>query len=164
MSFKDFASKIEDYFGLTLKEDAPSEKVSNADEDAYLEEKAKDRGLCSKEEYEALRAAFEESKKESDDQDTNYGGYIPVSITATRILDKKAGLAWSTTDHSGEKVPVYAMGSGAFMFDGEYDDTDVAVRMGEAMGFNGKDSKPKKEVEKKSKKPSGVGLKAPKKN
>lgn len=109
-----------------------------------------------------MEETFEESKKAPEQQNTNYGEYIPVSITATRILDKKAGLAWSTTDHSGEKVPVYAMGSGAIMFDGEYDDTDVAVRLGEAMGFNGKDSKPKEQVEKKAKKPSGVGLEAPK--
>lgn len=111
---------------------------------------------------EVMEDAFEESKKAPEQQNTNYGEYIPISITATRILDKKVGLAWSTTDHSGEKVPVYAMGSGAIMFDGEYDDTDVAVRLGEAMGFNGKDSKPKEQVEKKAKKPSGVGLEAPK--
>ena len=133
--------------------------ITNAQEEDYLAKQAEDRLLCSKEEYEALKTAFEESKKDSDDQNTNYGGYTPIAITATRILNKKSGLAWTTTDHSGDKVPVYAMGSGAYMFDGEFDDTDVAVRIGEAMGFNGKVAGPKDDVEKKTKKPVGVGLK-----
>lgn len=162
MTFEAFAPKIEDFFGLKLDKNAPSEKISVEQEEDYLKKQAENRSLCSQEEYKALEEAFEESKKAPEQQNTNYGEYIPVSITATRILDKKAGLAWSTTDHSGEKVPVYAMGSGAIMFDGEYDDTDVAVRLGEAMGFNGKDSKAKEQVEKKAKKPSGVGLEAPK--
>ena len=53
---------------------------------------AKNRMLCSKEEYDMLKAAFEETKKEYDNQNVNYGGYIPVSITATRIVDKKSRL------------------------------------------------------------------------
>ncbi|WP_245871528.1 alkaline phosphatase [Streptococcus penaeicida] len=162
MTFEEFAPKIEEFFGLKLDKSAPSEKVSVEQEEDYLKKQEENRSLCSQEEYKALEDAFEESKKAPEQQNTNYGEYIPVSITATRILDKKAGLAWSTTDHSGEKVPVYAMGSGAIMFDGEYDDTDVAIRVAEAMGFNGKDSKANKKVEKKAQKPSGVGLEAPK--
>ena len=159
MTFEEFVPKIEDFFGLKLDANAPSENVSNAQEDAYREAQEKDRLLCSKEEYEELKAAFEESKKEADDQNVNYGGYIPVSITATRILNKKAGLAWTTTDHAGEKVPVYAMGAKAKMFDGEYDDTDVAIRIGEAMGFNPEPSDKHDHAEEKQEKPTGVGLK-----
>lgn len=162
LSFEEFAPKIEDYFGLKLDSKAPSEVVTNEQEEDYLEKQAKDRLLCSKEEYEELKKAFEESKKEGENQNVKYGGYIPVSITATRILNKKAGLAWTTTDHSGDKVPVYAMGSGAYMFDGEFDDTDVAIRLGEAMGFNGKPAGQKDEMETETKKPTGVGTKHPK--
>lgn len=75
------------------------------------------------------------------------------------MLDKKAGLAWTTTDHSGDKVPVYAMGSGLKMFDGEYDDTDISIRLGEAMGFNGDSKDAEEQVETETKKPTGVGLK-----
>ncbi len=49
------------------------------------------------------------------------------------------------------------MGSGAYMFDGEYDDTDVAIRVGEAMGFNGDPAKAREQVETETKKPTGVG-------
>ena len=158
LTFEEFAPQIEAFFGLKLDANAPSENVSNAQEDAYREAQEKDRLLCSKEEYEELKVAFEESKKDADDQNVNYGGYIPVSITATRILNKKAGLAWTTTDHSGEKIPVYAMGAGAKMFDGEYDDTDVAIRIGEAMGFNPERSDDHDHAEESHEKPTGVGL------
>ena len=158
MSFEEFAPKIEAFFGLKLDPNAPTENVSNSLEDAYREAQEKNRLLCSKEEYADLKKAFEESKKDADDQNVNYGGYIPVSITATRILNKKAGLAWTTTDYSGEKIPVYAIGSGAKMFDGKYDDTDVAIRIGEAMGFNPEPTNAHDHVEESQEKPTGVGL------
>ena len=158
LTFEEFAPKIEAFFGLKLDPNAPTENVSNSQEDAYREAQEKKRLLCSKEEYAELKKAFEESKKDADDQNVNYGGYIPVSITATRILNKKAGLAWTTTDHSGEKIPVYAMGAGAKMFDGEYDDTDVAIRIGEAMGFNPEPTNAHDHVEESQEKPTGVGL------
>ena len=159
LTFEEFAPKIEAFFGLKLDPNAPTENVSNSQEDAYREAQEKKRLLCSKEEYAELKKAFEESKKDADDQNINYGGYIPVSITATRILNKKAGLAWTATDHSGEKIPVYAIGSGAKMFDGEYDDTDVAIRIGQAMGFNPERSDKHDHAEEKQEKPTGVGLK-----
>lgn len=158
LSFEEFAPKIEAFFGLKLDPNAPTENVSNSLEDAYREAQEKNRLLCSKEEYADLKKAFEESKKDADDQNVNYGGYIPVSITATRILNKKAGLAWTTTNHSGEKIPVYAIGAGAKMFDGEYDDTDVAIRIGEAMGFNPEPTNAHDHVEESQEKPTGVGL------
>ena len=158
LTFEEFAPKIEAFFGLKLDPNAPTENVSNSQEDAYREAQEKKRLLCSKEEYAELKKAFEESKKDADDQNVNYGGYIPVSITATRILNKKAGLAWTTTDHSGEKIPVYAMGAKAKMFDGEYDDTDVAIRIGEAMGFNPEPTNAHDHVEESQEKPTGVGL------
>ena len=158
LTFEEFAPKIEAFFGLKLDPNAPTENVSNSQEDAYREAQEKKRLLCSKEEYAELKKAFEESKKDADDQNVNYGGYIPVSITATRILNKKAGLAWTTTDHSGEKIPVYAMGAGAKMFDGEYDDTDVAIRIGEAMGFNPEPTNAHDHVEESQEKRTGVGL------
>ena len=51
------------------------------------------------------------------------------------------------------------MGAKAKMFDGEYDDTDVAIRIGEAMGFNPEPSEKHDHAEEKQEKPTGVGLK-----
>ena len=159
LTFEEFAPQIEDYFGLVLDPDAPSEDVTNAESEAYAEELAKNRLKCSKEEYNELKTAFDETKKSEDEQNVSYGVYVQIAITATRLLDKKAGLAWTTTDHSGDKVPVYAMGSGAKMFDGEYDDTDISIRLGEAMGFNSDSKDAEEQVETETKKPTGVGLK-----
>lgn len=158
LSFEEFASQITAFFGLVLDPNAPAETGTEAAVEAYKEQQESNRLICSQEEYQELKTSFEESKKASEEQNVQYGGYDPVSITATHILDKKAGLAWTTTAHAGEKVPVYAMGSGAYMFDGEFDDTDVAVRLGEAMGFNGEVAGPKDQMETETKKPVGVGL------
>ena len=50
------------------------------------------------------------------------------------------------------------MGCMDYTFDGECDDTDVAVRSGEAMGSHGEVAGPKEQMETETKKPVGVGL------
>jgi len=64
-----------------------------------------------------------------------YGGYNPLAVTATRILNNKAGLAWTTWSHTGIVVPVYAIGAGAEMFSGYYDNTDIPKKIATAMGL-----------------------------
>jgi alkaline phosphatase len=83
-------------------------------------------------ELEELRAAFAQSMKPKDrrkrDRDylRRYGPYEPLSVTATRILGRKAGISWSSFGHSGADVPVFARGEGALRFAGEYGNTDIA--------------------------------------
>ena len=78
-----------------------------------------------------LRAAFAQSMKPKDQRkrDRNYlrryGPYEPLSVTATRILGRKAGISWSSFGHSGADVPVFAQGAGSASFAGEYDNTEV---------------------------------------
>ncbi|MEC0235131.1 alkaline phosphatase [Paenibacillus kribbensis] len=99
----------------------------------------KDPYLLTESEYHEMGAAFKETMKAPEDridsQETlvRYGGYEPLTITATRILNKKAGLAWTTVEHTGEKIPVYAIGASAKMFDGHFDNTDIAIRLNAAM-------------------------------
>lgn len=82
-------------------------------------------------EHEELRAAFVQSLKPKDrrkrDRDylRRYGPYEPVSVTATRILGRKAGISWSSFGHSGADVPVFARGEGAPRFAGEYGNKDI---------------------------------------
>lgn len=64
-----------------------------------------------------------------------YGGSYPLAVTATRILNNKAGLAFSTWSHTGIPVPVYAIGAGAEAFDGYYDNTDIPKKIAKAMGI-----------------------------
>jgi alkaline phosphatase len=48
--------------------------------------------------------------------------------------NKKAGLGWTSHDHTGIPVPVYAIGAGSEFFGGKYDNTDLPKRLCQAMG------------------------------
>ncbi len=58
-----------------------------------------------------------------------YGGYNPVSVTLTHILNEKAGLGWTSYAHTGVPVSTFAMGNGQENFGGYYDNTDIAKRL-----------------------------------
>lgn len=58
-----------------------------------------------------------------------YGYYDPFTVTITHILNNKAGIDWTSYSHTGVPVPVFALGSGQYEFNGYYDNTDVAKRI-----------------------------------
>lgn len=58
-----------------------------------------------------------------------YGGYEPLSIRLTTILNNKAGLAWTSYSHTGVPVQTSAIGVGAQLFNGYYDQTDIHGKM-----------------------------------
>ncbi len=62
-----------------------------------------------------------------------YGGREPLTVVFTRILAHEAGLDWSTYGHTAVPVPVYAAGAGAELFNGSYDNTDIAKKLAEIM-------------------------------
>lgn len=64
-----------------------------------------------------------------------YGGYEPLTVTITHILNQKAGLAWTSYKHTGVPVSTSAMGAGAELFNGYYDNTEVALKIMAAMGI-----------------------------
>lgn len=91
-----------------------------------------DKGLeLSRREWRQLERAFTDSmhhKKLKPDDELIlmlYGGQEPLTITAMRILNAKAGLKWSTFSHTGAAVPVFALGVGREQFNGYYDNTDI---------------------------------------
>lgn len=55
-----------------------------------------------------------------------YSYFNPISITTTHILNQKAGLDWTSNEHTALPVPVFAMGEGELLFQGNYDNTDIA--------------------------------------
>jgi len=93
-------------------------------------------GLYSLSESESneLRQAFAQSMlpREQRKRDRKYlrryGPYEPLSVTATRILNRKARITWSSFGHSSADVPVFAHGAGSAIFAGEYDNTEVASK------------------------------------
>jgi alkaline phosphatase len=82
-----------------------------------------------------LRAAFQAVKSGEKPSDPAgaarfqqlYGGCNPLSITASRILARRAGLTWGAYSHTGTPVPIRAMGVGGELFGGEIDNTDVGL-------------------------------------
>ena len=91
-------------------------------------------------ELSAVKAAFErsmkgEKEKSGDEMDYRaYGGYEPLAVTLTHILDNKAGIGWTSYSHTGVPVVTSAMGPGSQAFTGYYDNTDVAKKLMAAMG------------------------------
>lgn len=67
-----------------------------------------------------------------------YGGYEPLTVTITHLLNNKAGLGWTSYKHTGVPVSSSAMGVGAEVFNGYYDNTDVAKKIMSVMGIAAK--------------------------
>ncbi|CFY08160.1 Alkaline phosphatase [Syntrophomonas zehnderi OL-4] len=87
-----------------------------------------------------LETAFAEtmSANPTDNEETDllYGGYNPLSVTLTHILNNKAGIGWTSYWHTGVPVPVYATGARAELFNGAYENTAIYDKLVEATNLN----------------------------
>ncbi len=68
--------------------------------------------------------------------DILYGGYAPLPVTFTRILNKRAGVGFTSWSHTAGSVPVFAIGAGAEEFSGQMDNTDIPKRLLNAAGLS----------------------------
>jgi alkaline phosphatase len=64
-----------------------------------------------------------------------YGGYNPIIVTITHILNEQASIGWTSYSHTGVPVPVFAQGKDADRFAGFYDNTDIAKQLAKAIGI-----------------------------
>ena len=85
-----------------------------------------------------LQDAFKRSMDDNWKQDSKeyliYGDYEPLAVTITHLLNQKAGLAWTSYQHTGVPVTTSAIGVNEQSFNGSYDNTDVAKKIMSAMG------------------------------
>ena len=140
-TFDDIAATITEMFGFRFLSD---EKI------ARLESKAKGGDAWAEQELESvvmpfgmkiLRAAFAQSMKSPKERVKDeesfllYGDYEPLTIALTRLLDRKAGIGWTSFAHTGVPVPASAIGVGQEQFYGSYDNTDVHAKIKAAMGL-----------------------------
>lgn len=140
-TFEKMMPLITESFGL---------RVASSDECKTLEEKAKggdkEAGkflsmTLSDLELSELKQGFDRSmqgeKERAKDEATYllYGGYEPLSVEITHILNQKAGIGWTTYAHTGIPVPIFASGTGAELFAGYYDNTDVAWKTMSILGL-----------------------------
>jgi alkaline phosphatase len=92
-------------------------------------------------ELKALQDAFKQSmlgkKERAKDEYTHllYGGYEPLSVKLTTILNNKAGIGWTSYSHTGVPVRTSALRVGAEMFNGYYDQTDNYAKIMKITGL-----------------------------
>jgi alkaline phosphatase len=130
---------VEAQFGLV--------KISSS-ERASLEAKAKAGNVQAEEtlklalnEYELnqIRRAFvrsmggEVEKSANEETYLLYGGYDPLAVTLSHILNQKAGIGWTSYKHTGVPVPTFAKGRNYEIFNGYYDNTDIAKKIMQVM-------------------------------
>ena len=65
-----------------------------------------------------------------------YGRNEPLTVALTHLLNRKSGLSWTSFSHTAVPVPVFAMGHRSEMFDGYYDNTQVARNLAKIMQVN----------------------------
>ncbi len=115
-SFEDMKPYITEYFGLKFK---------GGDNDPMV--------LANHEITEVIEAyqrSLNKEEEKSGDPRTYvlYGGYDPLTVTLTHILNQKGGIAWTSYKHTGVPVTTSAIGAGAESFQGMYDNTDIALK------------------------------------
>jgi alkaline phosphatase len=139
-SFDAFFPQITEVFGLT---NLPADEAKTLEEKAKGGDKEAKKLLAmnlSELELQQLQDAFARSMKgeqeRSKDEQTYllYGGYEPLTVKTTHILNQKAGIGWTSYAHTGIPVPLFAMGVGAELFLGYYDNTDVAWKTMSILG------------------------------
>lgn len=102
-------------FGLNWAELNPHQQEKL--EDAY------DKSLCGS------------NNNIEDENKLLYGGYNPIVVTITHILNEQASIGWTSYSHTGVPVPVFAEGKKAEHFTGFYDNTDIAKKLANVMGL-----------------------------
>lgn len=123
LKLADVLPVIKENFGLIAPSDADAAVEANA---AFV---------MTDYEFSKLEAGFAESMKAKEERSASeesallYGTYDPLSVTLTHILNNKAGIGWTSYAHTGTPVPVYAVGAGAELFDGSYDNTDIFSKL-----------------------------------
>jgi alkaline phosphatase len=90
---------------------------------------------------EQLQLAFQRSmgneviRPVEEDQYLLYGGYEPLTVKITQLLNQQAGIGWTSYSHTGVPVATFALGVNQELFNGYYDNTDIFHKLSKAMGI-----------------------------
>ena len=81
----------------------------------------------SQAEEEALKTKFDETfeQRNSADQETLYASFNGFAVAVFDIINNAAGTLFTTTGHSGNPIPVFAVGQGSDKFKGVNNNTDL---------------------------------------
>lgn len=92
-------------------------------------------------EQEQLERAFlrsmgnEVERAVSEEQYLLYGGYEPLTVKLSHIMNQHAGIGWTSYSHTGVPVATFALGAGADLFGGYYDNTDIYTKLVDLTGL-----------------------------
>jgi len=67
--------------------------------------------------------------RNSEDQKTLYANFDAFSVAVLRLINDAAGLGFTTTSHTGNPVPLFAVGVGADLFKGLNNNSEIAPAM-----------------------------------
>jgi alkaline phosphatase len=70
-----------------------------------------------------------------EDQYLLYGGYEPLTVKITQLVNQNAGIGWTTYSHTGVPVVTFARGANQEIFAGYYDNTDLFRKLASAMNL-----------------------------
>lgn len=89
-----------------------------------------------KESYENdLKSRYKKAFEDGDTEKTRslYAEDEPLASTAVYVLNRIAAVSWASGGHSAGYVPVFVIGTGAELFNGKLDNTDIPKRIEAAM-------------------------------
>ena len=64
-----------------------------------------------------------------------YGGYEPLTVKVTQLVNQTAGIGWTSYAHTGVPVATFAKGVGQERFGGYYDNTDIFRKLAAVMSL-----------------------------
>ena len=76
---------------------------------------------------EGFAATFE--LRNSEDQQTLYANFNAFAVDVFKLINEAAGLGFTTSSHSGNPVPLFAIGVGAELFKGFNNNDEIAPTM-----------------------------------
>jgi alkaline phosphatase len=86
--------------------------------------------------YEGYKLEFVDKVNSNPDDDyLNENEALLITDRVITIMSKKAGVGWTTPNHTGTSVPLRALGSGQEYFKTYLDNTDVPKLIGKVMGI-----------------------------
>ena len=85
----------------------------------------------SEKQDEEIRDKFEKTfvEHESDDTETLYTTYNEFVSTVFSTLDHITGIGWTTTSHTGDFVPVFAVGVGSELFKNVNNNIEIPAKI-----------------------------------
>jgi alkaline phosphatase len=138
MSYVAFNEKVlKPYKAATAKDKAKTDDLVPAIKDAF----GIDYAALTPLQKEQIDLAFQRSvgnqveRPVQEDQYLLYGGYEPLTVKLTQIMNQTAGLAWTSYSHTGVPVATFARGVNQDLFGGYYDNTDIFRKLAATMNI-----------------------------